>query len=738
MATQGGKPLHQNALITIVIGLVVIGAIATLNHLYPHALGRVQLATNDWRLYHLRMPKPTGQVVIARIDDESIKELGRWPWNRKVEARLVNALAADKAAVIGFDLLLSERDPADVEREQIAEQLRAAGVSDKALAGLTAESNDAELAQAIKAQGDTYLGYAFSSHELQQIAGASMQGYLTEFLKPPPVAYSIVRKSRGAKVRTVWAKGYLPPIPSLNAAARGVAYVDIDADSDGAARSYPAVVEINGRFCVPLFLALADAYAGHAPLMLSFNRNGVAGIRIAGSSIPVDEIGRMMVHFRGKAGTIPSYSIADIVASRIPPGALAGKIVIVGVTGHGLGDRWVTPMGGDFPGVEILASAVDNVLAGDFVTHNGRLAFEEEWFAGIPLGIAVSIAAALMSAFASAVVAIVLLGGYIGYATYLLRESGELLGIIFPLVTIGVTYTVTMSWRYFTEGAEKRYIRHAFEHYLHPDVIASLVDSSDGLKLGGERCHLSVLFSDIVGFTTRAERSEAEPLVALLNTYTTVMTNLVLESGGVVDKLMGDGLMAFWGPPLNLPDPAQKAVDCALRMFEELEKLAARDERFRDLRIGIGICTGEAIVGNFGGERSFSYSVIGDTVNLASRLEGLTRQFKVNLLVNQQTVEEAGDGLIVRPIGRVRVKGKHQLVQVEEVIAREGNGTDGAYYRRFAEAISQLHSGKSPEAALRAMLEERPDDHVIAMCLERLQAAAGQLPAEMVFEFDTK
>jgi adenylate cyclase len=738
MAARSGKPLRRSASITVAIGFVVVGAIAALNHLYPRALERVQLATNDWRLYHLQMPQPTGAVVIARIDDKSIKELGRWPWNRNVEAGLVNSLAGDKAAVIGFDVLLSETDPADIERKQIVDQLRGASVSAGALAALTAASNDDEFAQAIRAQGETYLGYAFSSHELQQNPGASLQGYLTTFLKPPPIAYSIVRKSPGAQVRTVWAKGYLPPIPSLNAAAHGVAYVDIDTDSDGAARSYPAVVEINGRFCVPLFLAIADAAVGHAPLTLAFNADGVAGIKIAGESIPVDEVGRMMVHFRGKAGRIPSYSIADIVAGRTPAGAFDGKIVVVGVYGHALGDRFVTPMGGDFPGVEILANAVDNVLAGDFVTRNGWLAIEEEWFAGVPLGIAVSIAAALMSAFASAVVAIVLLGGYVGYATYRLREHGELLGIVFPLVTIGLTYTVTMSWRYFTEGAEKRYIRHAFEHYLHPDVIASLVDSRDGLKLGGQRCHLSILFSDIVGFTTRAERSEAEPLVALLNDYTTVMTNLVLESGGVVDKLMGDGIMAFWGPPLNLPDPAQKAVDCGLKMLEELQKLAARDERFRDFRIGIGICTGEAIVGNFGGDRSFSYSVIGDTVNLASRLEGLTRQFKVNLLVNQQTVDEAGGGLIVRPIGRVRVKGKDQLVEVSEVIAREGNGSDAAYYRKFTNAISQLRSGRSPEAALRAMLVERPDDHVIAMCLERLQAAGGNLPSEMVFEFDTK
>ena len=262
-----------------------------------------------------------------------------------------------------------------------------------------------------------------------------------------------------------------------------------------------------------------------------------------------------------------------------------------------------------------------------------------------------------------------------------------------------------MSWRYFAEGAEKRHLRHVFEHYLNPDVIASVVDNPTGLKLGGERRHLSILFSDIVNFTSRAERTDPEPLVALLNTYMTVMTNLILQSGGVVDKLMGDGIMAFWGAPLAIENPAREAIKCALRMMEELEALAKRDERFADLKIGIGICTGDAIVGNFGGEQRFDYSVIGDTVNLASRLEGLTRPFKVGILANRPTLEEAGGGFITREIGLVKVKGKDVLVPVIEIVALEGDGVDPAYYQRFASAIAMLREGDSPEAELRGLLQ---------------------------------
>jgi adenylate cyclase len=216
------------------------------------------------------------------------------------------------------------------------------------------------------------------------------------------------------------------------------------------------------------------------------------------------------------------------------------------------------------------------------------------------------------------------------------------------------------------------------------------------------------------------------------------MTNLILQSGGVVDKLMGDGIMAFWGAPIAIGNPAREAIKCALRMLEELEALARSDERFADMKIGIGICTGEAVVGNFGGEQRFDYSVIGDTVNLAARLEGLTRPFKVGILANRPTLEEAGGGFITREIGLVKVKGKDVLVPVVEIVALEGNGVDPAYYERFASAIAMLRQGDSPEAELRGLLRDRPNDQVIAMCLERLHPSDGRAPNEMIFEFDTK
>ncbi len=736
MRNPAATHFWKSPLVTVVIGLAVVATVTCFN--WRGRLEAVEVNASDSLIYAPgKYPHPTGVVVIAGIDDKSVAELGRWPWGRDVEARLTRALIDYHAAVVAFDVFLTERDSADVQREQIGQELKAHGIGETSVNTVLSQSNDAKLAEAIRDQGSTYLDYTFSSLEIGTAAPRDLTGYRETFLEPRPLFYNLVSKTHGASDTTISAQGYAPPIPLLNSAARGTAYANIDLDLDGDARSIPAAIRFNRRYCVPLFLAVVDAYAGHPPLGLHFDLDGVAGVSLAGTQIPVDELGRMVVHFRGPPGTIPRFSISDIINHRVPPDALKDRIVMVGLTGHALGDRFDTPAGGDFPGVEIQANAADTVLNGDFLVHDQRL-WRAEQLAGILIGIAISFIAAYATAVYGAFVALAIAAGYLLYSNHLLDAHGEILGVVFPLLVLSLTYLFVMSWRYFVEGANRRYLRHVFEHYLDPDVISTMVDNPTAFKLGGERRKLTILFSDIVNFTSRAERTEPEPLVALLNTYMTAMTNLILRSGGVVDKLMGDGIMAFWGAPIAIENPAREALKCALAMMAELNALAQRDERFTDVKIGIGVCTGDAVVGNFGGEQRFDYSVIGDTVNLASRLEGLTRPFKVGIIANRQTIEEAGPGFITREIGKVRVKGKNQLVPVVEIVALEGDGVDPAFYQRFASAIELLHQGRSPEDELRELLKDRPHDHVIAMCLERLQTADGRPPDEMVFEFDTK
>ena len=698
---------------TIAIGLITIAAVTSLKQYYPRAFEWAELKASDLRLYRGALRRPTGDVVIAAIDDKSIAELGRFPWPRSVEARLVSALRDYNATAVGFDVAFSERDPADAEQEDLARRLEKAGIDERVVRGALNGSNDLAFAHAMQQQGSTYLGYFFRSHMFHQATGAELASFRTTLIKPPPLAYNMTLKGPGARQQTYIADGYLPPMQPLNGAARGTAYVDIDEDSDGTARSEPVVIRFDGRYCVPLFLAMADAYLGRPPLILRFDADGVSSVEIGTRKIPVDQLGEMMVHFRGKPGTMPRVSIADIVDHRAPVPALARKAVLIGLTAHAIGDRIVSPVSGDFPGVEFQATAIDNVIAGDFIYSSLYLTSIERVSTWL-MGAAAALAAAFMTALSSALVVLALAAGYVAYTSWELSANGRLVGVIFPSVTLLATYLTVVSYRYFAEGKEKRFIRSAFELYVHPDYVASLMEDSSMLKLGGERRHLSILFADIMGFTSRAERSEPEPLVALLNTYMTAMTNVIFDTGGVVDKLMGDGIMAFWGAPLPAENPARDAINCAIGMMSELKKLAGRDSRFSDIHIGIGIATGDVIVGNFGGDKKFDYSVIGDTVNLASRLEGLTRQFKVSVLVNQQTYVEAGGDYVARDIGLVKVKGKDQLVAVVEIAGHKRDGVDPMHYQRFSDALALLRQGQSPEADLRtpaARMARRPGNH---------------------------
>jgi adenylate cyclase len=734
---------HRHAWRPLLIGIVILTALFIFNGLHPAVFDLAELKASDLRMSVLRQPRLTGAVAIAAIDDKSIAELGHWPWPRSVEARLSDALRDYKAAVVGYDVLFSERDEDDIQAERIAARLKAMGVSDAAVEETLGTGNDLALANAIKQQGSIFLGYAFESHRksARQILSAPVPtGYKTEPISPPPLAYNLVRELSGAAPVLIAARAYLPPIPVLNSAARGIGYVDIDADTDGVFRSEIAVIRFGRRYCVPLYLALSAAYLKNAPLRLVVSSDGVRQVTLGDEEIPVDEIGRMMIDFRGPPGTFPAYPISDVIAHRVPPAALAGKIVLVGLTAHALGDREVTPTGGDFPGVEIHANAIDNVLRGDFVRRSRVEGTAEEDAVALVLVLAISLAAAYLSPLWSAATAVWVIVGFSAYAQYRLIGDGVLIDVVLPLAAALLTYMMLATYRYVIEDSEKRFVRGAFEHYLNPEVIASVLDDPRGLRLSGERRHLAILFADIVNFTSRTERSEPERLVALLNAYMTEMTRTIFDCLGVVDKLMGDGIMAFWGAPEEIENPARAAIDCALKMLEELAQLRKRDERFADVDIGIGIATGDAIVGNLGSERRFDYSAVGDTVNLASRLEGLTRHFHVHLLVNRQTLIEASGNYCAREVGLVKVKGKEQLVPIVDVAGRAGDGIDATFYERFNRALEHIRNGEATSAntMLRALSSEAPDDALVNLYLEKIVEATDGQPTEMVFEFETK
>jgi adenylate cyclase len=724
---------------TLLFGVVLLGFMFVAHDRFHDAFERMDLIAYDLRINTIAPHPSSGLVVIAAIDDRSISQLGQWPWPRLVLARLVDALKDYKVKVIGFDAIFSEADKSDVARAQISEKLAGLGLKPSAIREVLGPGNDEAFAAAMKSQGESVLGYAFQSHTFQKSSENKTVGFLDKIRPPAPLTYGIIRQAPGKPHALIQAHAYEPPPEILNDAAHSIGYVDVDADADGEIRTEMTVVRFDGRYCAPLFIAVADAFADGAPMVLGIDPDGVSGVSVAGVRIPVDDDGRMLVNFRRGADPFPRYSISDIINHTIAPEKLAGKIVLVGATAHGLGDRSVTPVNADMPRVEIHANAIDNMLQGDFLRRPIE-AQEIALGATLLIGMLLSLGVAWLSAMSSAALGVIVLFGYYLYAQHRLLHDGIVIGIVFPLVAAILIYMFLAGYRYITEGREKRHLRNAFEHYLNPDVITSLLESPEGLKLGGEKRHLAILFADIVSFTKRAEKTEPEELLALLNTYMTSMIDVIFNTGGVVDKLMGDGIMAFWGAPNELENPSRSAIDCALKMLENLHELQTNDPRFADLDIGIGISTGDVVVGNLGGENRFDYSVIGDTVNFASRLEGLTRHFKVHLLVSRQTYSEAGGGYIARELGLVKVKGKQLFVPIVHVAGRENDSVDPSFYRHFGDALTMIRAGdvSSARDELERLSDARPDDTPVRIYLDKLAADPEHPPTEMVFEFESK
>ncbi len=724
---------------TFLFGIVLLGLMFVAHDRFHDAFKRMDLIAYDLQINTVPPRPASGLIAIAAIDDRSITQLGQWPWPRIVLARLVDALKDYKVKVIGFDAIFSEPDKSDVARGDISQKLATLGLTGTSISDVLGPSNDEAFAKAMKSQGQTVLGYAFQSHFFQIQSVETTVGFLDKIRAPGPLAYGIVRQAPGKPHDLIKASAYQPPNALLNDAAHSIGYFDVDADADGEVRGEMTVIRFNGRYCVPMFLAVADAFADGGNMMLGIDPNGVSGMSIAGLEIPVDERGQMLINFRRSKDPFPHYSISDIINHQVAPEKLAGKIVLVGATAHGLGDRGVTPIYGDMPRVEIHAHALDNVIQGDFIRRSYE-ADEVTFLAALLIGIAMALGVAWLSALASAAMGVVLLVGYYAYAQHRLLHGGLVIGIVFPMFAAILVYMFLAGYRYITEGREKRYLRNVFEHYMDPDVISAVLDSPEGLKLGGEKRHLAILFADIVSFTKRAEKTTPEDLLALLNTYMTSMIDVILKTGGVVDKLMGDGIMAFWGAPNDIDNPSRSAIDCALKMLDNLRELQKDDPRFADLDIGIGIGTGDVVVGNLGGEKRFDYSVIGDTVNFSSRLEGLTRHFKVHLLVSRETYTEAGGGYIGRELGLVKVKGKQLFVPIVHVAGRQNDSVDPAFYDHFANALSLIRSGDvfSARQELQQLSDSRPDDTPVRIYLDKLAADPDHPPTEMVFEFETK
>ncbi|MFM7143547.1 MAG: adenylate/guanylate cyclase domain-containing protein, partial [Alphaproteobacteria bacterium] len=525
----------------------------------------------------------------------------------------------------------------------------------------------------------------------------------------------------------------VPPVEAIARRADAIGVAEVSGDADELVRRVAPVVIVAGE---PV---------GSLPLRAAMRHLGVTDVRFADGelrlgdrSVPLDRDGRLVLRFRRPDPprtppgiSFPSVHVADLLAAafRHAEGApiepedrrrFEGRIVIVGINAPGKEDVEITPVSGTFLGPEIHATAIEGLLRGDALAPwpRGSLA------ALVPAGL-LAMATALLSILPGSPLAAALGGpaltvGWLAFAAAALR-SGRLVPVFGPALGAGLALAGSNLWLYLTEGRQKREIGRMFSRYVSPEVVRELQAHPDKLRLGGERREMTAFFSDLEGFTTISESMDASTLVEFLNAYLTRCTDVILDAGGVIDKYEGDAIIAFWNAPLDQPDHARLACEAALRCQEACAAFGEECDRrgWPRPRMRIGLNTGPMVVGNMGSNRRFDYTIIGDAVNLASRLEGANKVFGTRTMASEATRVAAGEGLSFRPLGRIRVKGRDEPVAVHELVAP---GAEPAWVASFRGALEAVDRGDAAaaRAAFGSVLATRPDDEPSRRWLARL------------------
>ncbi|WDP91653.1 MAG: adenylate/guanylate cyclase domain-containing protein [Desulfobacter sp.] len=618
-------------------------------------------------MFRIRGPRPhTGQVVIVDIDEKSLGRFGQWPWPRDLMAGLTRAIHGNGGRVIGFDIVFAEPDRTSPRRQlPVLESLMGEEVPPAVRARILARyagDNDAAFGEAL-ADTRAVLGYAFQFKN---------DGLKAEDQTPFPSA-RIRLVPESVPFRSL---ALIPAYRALIntdavAMAESEGFFNVITDESGTVRQVPLLMAMDG---VPYpSLALETFRVGrgleeiiiHTDTRLATRRTPVIGISMGDSFFPTSNTGRLFVNHRGPPGTFPYLSAADLLTGKKPID-LAGKYVLVGSSATGLFDLRATPFSSTMPGIEINANIIDNLIQKDPFAYDRYTEIGITYLLVISGGFVLTLILCRLSPVAGSLGAFGFLGAVFWGNYYFFFLNNRQVGLTHAAATYVLILVLVSVLNYVREGRAKRYIQKAFSHYLAPDVVSSLIKQPGKLTLSGEQKELTVLFSDIRDFTSISEKMDSSTLGRFMNRYLTRMSRIIMDNGGTVDKFIGDAIMAFWGAPKDEPDHAGKAVETALAMIKSLEDL---NLEFASLglprvRIGVGINTGIVSVGNFGSQDRFDYTVMGDNVNLASRLEGTNKTYGTVILVSQATKAAVDGRFEFGYVDEVRVKGKEIPVKI--------------------------------------------------------------------------
>ncbi len=603
-------------------------------------------------------------VLIIDIDEASINEIGQWPWPRSQMAVLVDRLGELGAATVAFDMTFSEPDRTSLTRTLV--DLRRAGAQVSFPQGAPELDNDTVFAQALE-RNSTVMGIALT------------QTFTTEMPKPKA---GFAFGGRDPREILPEYTGSLDNLSILNQAGSGIGFFSFPPTIDGVVRKIPLVAKSGSALYPSLGMeALRVAQQARNFVVKSTGASGesevgapaIVNVRVGDFEVPTDGEGRLWVYY---SGNLKSHTISalDLLFEPIDFARLAervaGHIVFIGTSAVGLHDLVATPLGPSVPGVEVHGEIIDQILSGTFL-HRPDLMPGVEYILAIVVTILLTLVLRPGSPVWGGALALTLFCMIVGLSWYLFASQQMLLDPLLPSLAVLVVFITVTVAQYLSSEHEKKFIRTAFGHYLAPSLVDRLSDDPHALKLGGELKELTLLFCDIRGFSSLSENLDPEHLTRLLNDFLTPMTDELLKSGATIDKYMGDAIMAFWNAPLDVPGHRNAAIQAALAMTDRLETLNA--ESGFDIKMGIGLNTGNCCVGNLGSTQRFNYSAIGDSVNVASRIEGITKTYGLQVLLADSVVDEElelPDRYIVLEVDLVRVVGRDEPLVLHTVLDR--------------------------------------------------------------------
>jgi adenylate cyclase len=663
-----------------------VSVLITLFSLYIYSLDLsffklLELKAYDFKM-SLRGTRPVSdQVVIVTIDEQSLKREGRWPWPRSRLANLVDKLTESGVAVIGFDFLFPEKDiyvPFNKVKSELENQDLSGMDKKKLMHWLEGVSDsDSRFADAIRRSERTVLSY-FVYPTAEQAAGSAEEMGPKEFALLDFSQYSMVQSSDQSItpyfLHSIYAVGL--SLPSLVDAANSAGYASFVAEPDGIVRRIPMVQAYKEALFPPLSLQLLKEAARLSSVVRVFPHR-VGELRLGDSPIPVSEEGDFLVNYYGPQQTFTYLSASDVLDGTVKPIQLKDKIVLVGGTAAALFDLHATPYGSLYPGVEVHANVIENILQQDFLERPAWVPVLDMTMI-LVTGILLGLVALYFKAIGTAILLVVGVGGYLVCDYILFTRMGLWIHTVSPLFSQFLVYFGITLYRFTFEEREKRFIKSAFSQYLAPAVVNQLVENPKLLNLGGEDKVLTAFFSDIAGFSSISEQLTAGELVILLNEYLTEMTDIVMRYEGTVDKFEGDAIIAFFGAPIDFKDHATRTCYAALDMQKRLAELRQiwKKKGRHELFMRIGINTGQVTVGNMGSENRFDYTMIGDPVNVAARLEGVNKQYYTSTMLSEFTYELAKNDIEARELDSIRVVGKKEPIKIYELLGRKGEMED--------------------------------------------------------------